>query len=93
MFVTVNVPAGSNVDGVWAPTGGGSWAAGELDGGVPALAGDSANFGNAITGAATVNLDGSRTAGRLSSTAPTATRSPPARAARLPSTTPATPAA
>jgi autotransporter-associated beta strand protein len=66
-FFTVTIPAGSNINGVWASTGGGSFPVGTnwTGGLVPAAAGDSALFGSAITGAAIVTLDGSRTIGQI----------------------------
>jgi autotransporter-associated beta strand protein len=67
MYFTVNVPAGGNVNAVWASSATGSWGtAGNWQGSNPPLAaGDSALFGSAIGGPITVALDGNRTLGRI----------------------------
>jgi fibronectin-binding autotransporter adhesin len=65
-FFTVAVPQAGGTNGVWALSTGGSWASGaSWTGGVPQVAGDTATFGPAITGAATVTLDGSQTVGKI----------------------------
>lgn len=53
-------------NGIWTNTGSSSWATtGNWSGGIPQVAGDTANFFSSITAPATVTLDGNRSVGTL----------------------------
>ena len=66
MFVSIPVPVSAATTGIWNLTTSGNWSSSaSWSGGVPHLAGDTANFGTMITGNATVTLDGSETVGEV----------------------------
>ncbi len=66
-WLSVTVPSGGVIDGVWKAVAGGSWGSpgNWTSAGIPGNPGDTATFGTSATGAANVTLDGSRTVGQI----------------------------
>jgi fibronectin-binding autotransporter adhesin len=64
-FLAVTISGGS-VSSLWNLTTGGSWGVlGDWSAGIPALAGDTAQFGSKLASSGNITLDGSRTVGNI----------------------------